>query len=410
MDVTVALEMHYSVAPDGSVWSKIGQARSFWERYLEVFDRVAIVARAIPVAKPPEGSLRVDGDGIHLRPVTNYQGPEQFVLRYPRVWRSVRAAMPERGAVILRVGSQIADMIEGKLRERNRPFAVEVVSDPYEVFGRGVVDHPLRRYFRWKFTRSLKRQCLGAIGAAYVTRSALQARYPCRSHFSVSDVDLTDSCFVPESTYYSNVELSAESIAETALRVKGTGPYRLITVGTLERAYKATDVLIDAVADCVRSGLDLTCSIIGDGRLRPSLMSRADRLGVKERISFLGWVTAGEPVRRILDGCDLYVMPSKSEGLPRALIEAMARGLPCIGSDVGGIPELLEPEEMVPAGDFKALSRKIQEVLMNPSRMAALSRRNLKVAHEYCDTVLNQRRKKFYEFVRDVTRELEARG
>jgi hypothetical protein len=148
MDVTVALEMHYSVAPDGSVWSKVGLAKSFWERYLEVFDRVAIIARAIPIPKPPEGWLRVDGDGIYLRGVTNYQGPGQFLLRYPSVRRSVRAAVPDHGAVILRVGSQIANMLEDELHRRKRTFAVEVVGDPYEVFAPGVVDHPLRRLFR----------------------------------------------------------------------------------------------------------------------------------------------------------------------------------------------------------------------------------------------------------------------
>jgi glycosyltransferase involved in cell wall biosynthesis len=173
--------------------------------------------------------------------------------------------------------------------------------------------------------------------------------------------------------------------------------------------YKGTDVLIDAIAESIKSGLDLTCVIVGDGKFRPVLMAQAEQRGMAGRIEFAGWVTAGQAVRRALDASDLFILPSRTEGLPRALVEAMARGLPCIGSAVGGIPELLDAPELVPAGDARALSLKIQEVLTNPNRMAALSRRNLTVARDYCDTVLNERRIHFYQLVRDLTHEWELR-
>jgi hypothetical protein len=60
MNVTVALDARYSVAPDGSAWSQFGMARTFWERYLEVFDTVRIVARAVRVNQVPEGWLTVN--------------------------------------------------------------------------------------------------------------------------------------------------------------------------------------------------------------------------------------------------------------------------------------------------------------------------------------------------------------
>lgn len=112
------------------------------------------------------------------------------------------------------------------------------------------------------------------------------------------------------------------------------------------------------------------------------------------RIRFMGHVT-GDPVRQILDSSDLFVLPSRTEGLPRALIEAMARGLPCIGSAVGGIPELIDTSEMVPPGDPAALAAKIQEVLKDPLRMETLSRRNLWTAREYLDSVLSERQADF---------------
>ena len=87
----------------------------------------------------------------------------------------------------------------------------------------------------------------------------------------------------------------------------------------------------------------------------------------------------------------------------------MARGLPCIGSAVGGIPELLDASELVPAGDPAALAAKIQEVLRDPQRMEKLSQQSLEVAWEYRDSVLAERRRQFYQVVRDLTQDWEAR-
>jgi glycosyltransferase involved in cell wall biosynthesis len=104
-----------------------------------------------------------------------------------------------------------------------------------------------------------------------------------------------------------------------------------------------------------------------------------------------------------LDTADLFVHPSRTEGLPRALIEAMARGLPCIGSNVGGIPELLSPAEQVPAGDANALEAKLCEVLGDPQRLVRLSRENLAKAREYHADALRPRRQAFYRAVLEAT-------
>ena len=220
----------------------------------------------------------------------------------------------------------------------------------------------------------------------------------------VSDVDLPGEAVLSETCGIHNSEGNVKSVRKP----KQNGPYQLVTVGSLAQLYKGTDVLIEAVARCVRAGLDLTAVIVGDGKYRPNLMAKAERSGLASRIRFTGQVTAGDPVRRILDSSDLFVLPSRTEGLPRALIEAMARGLPCIASAVGGIPELLDASELVPAGDPVALATKIQQVLIDPSRMDAMSRRNLAGAQEYLDSVLAERRRRFYEYVRDFTERWEA--
>src|ERR1039458_5873611 len=234
MEVTVSLDARYSVASDGSVWSQFGMARQFWERYLEVFDTVRIVARAARVQKVPAGWAPVNGKNILFHGVPDFEGPWQCVKRYPAVREAIRSATPAHGAVILRVGSQIANIMEGQLHKREHPYALEVVGDPYEVFAPGVVDHPLRPFFRWHFSRHLRRQCVRAIGVAYVTKRVLQERYPTRAtNISVSDVDLPREAVlggVPV-THCSKVELDSAGVAGYPRKPKQHGPYQLVTVG-----------------------------------------------------------------------------------------------------------------------------------------------------------------------------------
>lgn len=411
MQVTVTLEARYSVAPDGSVWSQFGMAHSFWERYLDIFDKVIVLARAKKVEQIPEEWSLVTGENIEFRPLPDYLGPWQYLKQYSKLRAALRAAVPKDGAVILRVPSQIANVLERDLHRQKRPYALELVGDPHEVFAPGAVSHPLRRFFRLYFSSKLRAQCHRAVGVAYVTSETLQRRYPTRGmEVSVSDVELSAEALKGDAfwIHYSSIELDEESISGSPPTPRATGKYQLVTVGSLAQRYKGTDILIEAVALCVRGGLDIQAVVVGDGKLRQALTRQAEQAGMASHIRFVGQVTAGEPVRRILDESDLFVLPSRTEGLPRAMIEAMARGLPCIGSAVGGIPELLGPAELVPPGDPIALASKIGEVLRNASRRGAMSIRNLAKAMEYRKSVLSERRHLFYEYVCGRTERREA--
>jgi glycosyltransferase involved in cell wall biosynthesis len=263
-----------------------------------------------------------------------------------------------------------------------------VVGDPYDVFSPGSVRHPLRPFFRWWFSRALRRHCREACAAAYVTAEALQRRYPPRPG------GLALHC--------SDVQLDG-FLAEDSRRVIPKVPWRLVTVGTLAQLYKGTDLLIDALAQCRRDRLDLELVVVGDGKHRLSLESQAAKLGLRERVCFRGQLPAGTAIQAELDQADLFVMPSRQEGLPRAMIEGMARGLPCIGADVGGIPELLPPEDLFPPNDAPALAAKIREVLADCPRMERMSMRNLQRAGDYREDALREKRDVFYKHLRGAT-------
>ncbi len=121
---------------------------------------------------------------------------------------------------------------------------------------------------------------------------------------------------------------------------------------------KAHDDLIHAVAKAREKNPNLSCLIAGDGILKPSLKKQIDQLGADKFILLLGHVQHDE-LLQIIKACDVYVMPSRTEGTPIALLEAAALGKPIVASNVGGIPELVSNEEhalLVDVGSVDALA------------------------------------------------------
>lgn len=152
-----------------------------------------------------------------------------------------------------------------------------------------------------------------------------------------------------------------------------TGPIHVLCVASLQE-YKGHRVLLDALAFHGQDLKRLSVTFVGDGRLRAELERHVSALGLSGRICFAGALTEDE-VRRMLDSADTFVLPSivaadgQMEGLPVALIEAMACGLPVVSTDLSGIPELVRPGEtglLAPAGDPAGLARALRSLLDNP--------------------------------------------
>jgi glycosyltransferase involved in cell wall biosynthesis len=174
----------------------------------------------------------------------------------------------------------------------------------------------------------------------------------------------------------------------------------------MDQPYKGLDILLRAMAVCTQRGEEISLTLLGDGPQRRSLERLAAELGLAGSVHFKGWVPAGAAVQSFLDAADLFVLPSRVEGLPRALIEAMGRGLPCVSTSVGGIPELLPRKALVQPGDVDMLADRISECLSSRDLRSSMSKANLSRALEYQDSVLQPRREAFLRGVRDVS----ARG
>ncbi len=397
MRVLIVLEHRFHTTPDGKTWTDGPFPHSFFTRYLEVFEEAIVAARAQPSDAPEPGWRRADGPGVRFAPTPSYVGAWQAL----RLRRSIRNSLHRTldaardAAVILRVPSEVAQLASGELLREGRPFGVEVVGDPHDAWSPGSARHILRPYIRFRQARDLRRLCARACASGYVTEAALQRRYP-------------PAPGTP-TTHYSSVELPDEAFVDEPPPVRREPPLRLVHVGSLEHFYKGQDVLLEAMALCRDRGVGLEARMIGEGRYRAALDRRRAQLGLEEQVALPGGLPAGEAVRRELDRADLFVLPSRQEGLPRALLEAMARGLPAAATPVGGIPEALPAEDLARPADAESLARLLEAFAQSPQRRAAASRRNLARARDYHNTALQRRRNQLFEQLAATTAELLLR-
>jgi glycosyltransferase involved in cell wall biosynthesis len=156
-------------------------------------------------------------------------------------------------------------------------------------------------------------------------------------------------------------------------------PLRIACVAAL-KDFKGHRVLLDAVGLLAREGRALEVELVGDGPLRADLQRQCARLDLVDRVHFLGALTEPE-VASVIDRADVFVLASRvqrdgdTDGIPVALMEAMAAGVPVVASAVSGVPELVHDGEtglLAPVDDAVALAGAIRRVLLDPA--AAIER------------------------------------
>ena len=126
--------------------------------------------------------------------------------------------------------------------------------------------------------------------------------------------------------------------------------------------------------------------IVGSGSLEGSLRERASQLGVQAQVHFHGFVPLGPDLEKHYDEAALFVLPSKSEGFPQVILEAMAAGLPVIATHVGGIPSVLKDGSsaiLIRPGDPRALASAAEKILTDSSLYERLSAGSLELARRH---------------------------
>lgn len=231
---------------------------------------------------------------------------------------------------------------------------------------------------------TLKRIMKDTPFSIYVTNEFLQRRYPTKG----------------KSIGCSNVNISTgvNGVLEQRLTniKKRNIEGRMLRIGTaaaIDVPYKGQEYVIRALSKLKSQGKMFEYHLIGLGS-NERLKKIAIEEGVEDQVLFHGSLPHSKVID-FMDDIDIYVQPSKQEGLPRSLIEAMSRGCFCLGSRTAGIPELLDSNYVFPKGDVSRITKILNNVSIDSLNEQA--RINFEGAKQYDRVVLNQRRSVFIE-------------
>lgn len=248
---------------------------------------------------------------------------------------------------------------------------------PGEVEGQGLV-RGFRRLFGWRTRHMAAKRWQGAMTDTTICVSEAVRRR------------LVDEYGYPASrtiTIRNGIDCRRYQPREPSLDIPASGtsrvsPVTIVCAARLSSA-KRIDVLLEALSMLHADSVLWRCQILGAGPLEAELRARANQLGLSELVTFVGYV---EDVRPHLRQADLFVLSSDKEGLPLALLEAMACGLPAIVTEVGGTGEVVVQNEtglLVRRGDAEGLARGIRQLLGNAGsreKMGLAARRRI---HEH---------------------------
>lgn len=369
------------------IYSLGGFSYPLWERYLKVFDDVCIIARVLEDDKATfREDLVSNGNHVTFAEVPYYIGPKQYLRKRRAIKKAINQIVEREGAYLCRVPGKIGSLVVKALKKKRKKYACEIVGDPWDVCAPGGLKTFGRPVLRVVSTLELKKIVRESNASLYVTKKTLQKRYPSNSNAF--------------QTSASDVSLPLDVFSDHPHLLNKKDVFTIVSIGSLEQMYKAPDVLLKAVKDVINKGVDVKLIWAGGGKHIQEMKELSKTLQIQDSVSFIGGVSR-EKVMEYLHDADLFVLASRTEGLPRAVIEAMACGLPCIGTRVGGIPELLDEEVLVQKDNVMELSEKITKILTDENFYNSQSAKNLEKAQSYSEVVLVNKRESFYKFIRE---------
>ena len=356
------------------------------KRYRNIFSKITIIARVKEVNTPVKLSL-ASGKGIDFIFFKSISSVSSYFGLRKKYKKKIENILEKHDRVIVRVPSEFGMMTASLAKTLNKKYLVEVVGCAWDVmlYYGGWKSKVYAPFFYWKMRKSVRE----ATYVIYVTTTFLQSRYPSSLAKTIALCD-------------ADVDKVEENIIIQRLMKIENKPQKIIfgTMTNLNLEYKGIDIAIRVLGNI--SNQNFEYRIMGGGE---SIKYReyAQRYGIASKIIFEGIGSGKKNINQWLDTIDIYLQPSRVEGLPRAVIEAMSRGCPVLASDIGGIPELLNNKMLFnPHKDYE-FKNIINMLLKNNKSMKKEALTNYLKAKKFENILLDKERENFLrQFKEDI--------
>lgn len=302
------------------------------------------------------------------------------IFTTPAIRRLIDEEVSKADLVIGYVPCKYAEYGIISAKKYGKKYMAYVVSCSWDAYWNHSLKGKCVAPFAW---HSLRKTLKNSDYALYVSKKFLQKRYPSNSlQCGASDVkikELNQSVLESRINRIENMDLDKR--------------INICTTAAIYVRYKGQQYVIEALGKLKRLGDSrFHYYLIGSGS-KEYLLNVAKKNNVVDQVHFLG-IIPHDKVFNELDKMDLYIQPSLQEGLPRSVVEAMSRALPCIGACTGGIPELLPEKCIVRRKSPDDIARILKAT--DKKFLLEMAAKNFETAKMYLDCELNKTRENFF--------------
>lgn len=350
------------------------------DRYAQLGSEVTFLMRQEPIEDSSSTTLsRITRANFSFVSVPNFKSIRTYFVNKPKAKKIIYETVAKNDIIVVRMPSATGALAINAARKLDKPYLVEMVACTFDAYWNYNWKGKLIAIYKYFKTQRIIKQSPFVL---YVTNDFLQRRYPTNGKsIGCSDVELND---INNNTLLNRLN---------KINVDESSVLKLATVAALDVPYKGQADVIRALHLLKKEEIIIHYCLVGQGS-SSQLTELAKQLGIEDQIHVVGALKF-ELIFEFLDGIDVYIQPSKQEGLPRAMIEAMSRGLPALGAKTAGIPELIKKECIFKAGNIYEIKEKIK--LISKTWMVENAHANFEKSKEYTKGILDERRKKFYE-------------
>lgn len=370
------------------VYCNVTLTNEMFSRYFCVVDKLIIMIRTYSMDKTYlEMNMKpLTIKNIKIVEVENLNTAKGFLVEKRKFEKEVIKYIAKTDMIFARMPSNTSNSVLKIAKKLNKPYLVEVGGCAWDSYWNhgimGKIIAPLM-YFREK------RYVAGAAFATYVTKVFLQQRYPNKA--------VAINC---SNVYLQPVE---ESVLDQRIeKIEAMDTKHVLfgqAVNSIDVKYKGEHRIIQAMGELKKKGVHIDFQVAGPGK-GDFLIQQARIHSVSDQLHLIGTLKK-EEMFSWYKNLDVYVQPSKQEGLPRSVIEAMSVGCPALGSNVAGIPELLDNDCLFNPDNNSQIIDAI-EGMLNKETMIAKARANFYRAKEYNLIDIEKRRQKIFGKYRNM--------
>lgn len=304
-------------------------------------------------------------------------------LWFGNVRKEIRKTVQDSDFIIIRMPSFIGHIAIKECKKMKKNYLIEMVACPWDaLWNYGKIS---KKIFAFPTYVLNKKDLKNAQNVIYVSERFLQQRYPTKgNNIGCSDVVLQEI-----------EEKSLERRLKKIENISNEQKLKLCTVANVELKYKGQEYVIKAIEKLKKKNINVEYYLAGGGNTS-RLEKIINKYGLQKNVHILGGIPH-DKIFDLLDDIDIYIQPSLQEGLPRAVVEAMSRACPIIGSKTGGIPELISEKYIFRRKNVNDIVNLLESIMYSKEELKDMAIKNYEKSKKFENELLTEKRNKFYK-------------